>query len=113
MNDNIKKALVVFGGGIVLFWLFRDTSWIKGKKKKEKIEAVEIDPKELQNKRKASAFIALKAYVDAINNRETDKVLDELNREFARELKVRVYKRSKDGVIVATDLKGNVILENK
>lgn len=113
MNDNIKKALVVFGGGIVLYWLFRDASFIKGKKKKEKIEAVEIDPKELQNKRKASAFIALKAYIDAINNRENDKVLDELNREFAKELKVRVYKRSKDGVIVATDLNGKVILENK
>ena len=41
------------------------------------------------------------------------KALDELNREFAKELKVRVYRRSKDGVIVATDLQGNVILENK
>jgi hypothetical protein len=57
--------------------------------------------------------VAVKAYIDAINNRESEKALDELNREFAKELKVRVYRRSKDGVIVATDLQGNVILENK
>lgn len=113
MNDNIKKAIVVFGGGILLFWLFKDSTLIKGKKKKEKIDAPSIDPKELTNKRKANAFIAIKAYIDALNNRETEKVLDELNREFAKELKVRVYKRSKDGVVVASDLQGNVILENK
>jgi hypothetical protein len=115
MNDNIKKAIVVLGGGVILFWLFRDSSWLIGKKKKstEKIDAPQIDPKELTNKKKANAFIALKAYIDAINNRESDKVLDDLNREFAKELKVRVYKRSKDGMIVASDLQGNVILENK
>ena len=113
MNDNIKKAIVVLGGGVVLFWLFKDARWLTGKKKKEKIESPQIDPKELTNKKKANAFIALKAYIDALNNRETEKVLDELNREFAKDLKVRVYKRSKDGVIVASDLQGNVILENK
>ena len=113
MNDNIKKALVVFGGGIALFWLFRDASWLKGKKKQEKLKAPNIDPAELKNKKKANAFVALKAYIDAVNNRESDKVLDDLNREFAKELKVRVYKRSKDGVLVASDLNGNVIIENK
>jgi hypothetical protein len=113
MNDNFKKAIVVFGGGFLLYWLFRDSSFIKGKKKKEKVSVPELDPKELKNKRKANAFIAVKAYVDALNNRESDKVLDDLNREFAKELKVRVYKRSKDGIIVASDLQGNVILENK
>lgn len=113
MNDNIKKALVVFGGGIILFWLFRDASWLKGKKKSEKVKAPDIDPSELKNKKKANAFIALKAYIDALNNRESEKVLNDLNKEFAKELKVRVYKRSKDDVIVAADLNGNVIIENK
>jgi hypothetical protein len=115
MNDNIKKAIVVLGGGILLYWLVKDYSLLgKGKNKDaKKEEAPQIDPKELKNKRKANAFVAVKAYVDAVNARESEKALDELNREFAKELKVRVYRRSKDGVIVATDLQGNIILENK
>jgi hypothetical protein len=114
MNDNIKKAIVVIGGGVLLFWLVKDFGIMgKEKKKTKKEDEPNIDPKELKNKRKANAFVAVKAYIDAINNRESEKALDELNREFAKELKVRVYRRSKDGVIVATDLQGNVILENK
>jgi len=114
MNDNIKKAIVVIGGGVLLFWLVKDFGIMgKEKKKAKKEDEPNIDPKELKNKRKANAFVAVKAYIDAINNRENEKALDELNREFAKELKVRVYRRSKDGVIVATDLQGNVILENK
>jgi len=114
MNDNIKKAIVVIGGGVLLFWLVKDFGIMgKEKKKTKKEDEPNIDPKELKNKRKANAFVAVKAYIDAINNRENEKALDELNREFAKELKVRVYRRSKDGVIVATDLQGNVILENK
>jgi hypothetical protein len=85
----------------------------KPKKKESKEDEPKIDPSELKNKRKANAFVAIKAYIDATNNRESDKALDELNREFAKELKVRVYRRSKDGVIVASDLQGNIILENK
>lgn len=115
MNDNFKKALVVFGGGVLLFWLVKDYNIMgKPKKKDDKKDKVpDIDPKELKNKRKANAFVAVKAYIDAVNNRESEKALDDLNREFAKELKVRVYRRSKDGVIVATDLQGNIILENK
>ena len=114
MNDNIKKAIVVIGGGVLLFWLVKDFGIMgKEKKKAKKEDEPNIDPKELKNKRKANAFVAVKAYIDAINNRENEKALDELNREFAKELKVRVYRRSKDGVIVAIDLQGNVILENK
>lgn len=112
MNDNLKKALIIFGGGFLLFWLFKDKG-IGKNKNNEKIDTPEVDGKELANKQKANAFIALKAYIDAVNNRENDKALDELNREFAKELKVRVYKRSSDGVVVVSDLKGKVLLENK
>lgn len=114
MNDNIKKAIVVIGGGVLLFWLVKDFNIMgKSKKKDKKEDEPSIDPKDLKNKKKANAFIAVKAYVDALNNRESEKALDELNREFAKELKIRVHRRSKDGVIVASDLQGNVILENK
>lgn len=114
MNDNLKKALIVFGGGFLLFWLFKDkTKMSKVIKKDSKIEPPNVDGKELGDKQKANAFIALKAYIDAVNNRENDKALEELNRELVKELKVRVYKRSSDGVLVVSDMKGNVLLENK
>lgn len=112
MNDNLKKALIIFGGGFILYWLFKDKG-LSDMKKDEKIETPEVDGKQLGNKAKANAFIALKAYIDAVNNRENEKALEELNREFAKELKVRVYKRSSDGVIVVSDLSGKVLLENK
>ena len=112
MNDTLKKALIIFGGGFIIFWLFKDKG-IKNTSNDEKIDAPKIDPKELANANKKNAFIALKAYIDAVNNRENEKALDELNREFAKELKVRVYKRSSDGVVVVSDLSGKVILENK
>lgn len=114
MNDNIKKAIVVIGGGILLFFLVKDYNLMGGSKNKEKKEEEpKIDPRELKNKKKANAFVGLKAYIDALNNRESEKALYELNREFAKELQVRVFRRSKDNVIVVTDLQGNVILENK
>jgi hypothetical protein len=112
MNDNLKKAIIILGGGFILYWLFKDKG-MSDMKKDKKIDTPEVDGKELANKNKANAFIALKAYIDAVNNRENDKALDELNREFAKELKVRVYKRSSDSVIVVSDLKGKVLLENK
>lgn len=112
MNDNLKKGLIVFGGGLLVFWLLKGRDE-KSPKKSEKIATPEVDGKQLGDKEKANAFIALKAYIDAVNNRENEKALEELNRELAKELKVRVYKRSSDGVIVVSDLKGKVLLENK
>lgn len=116
MRDELKKAVLVFGGGFLLFWLLKD--WNMGKKGKggdkgQKMKTPEIDPKDIKNKQQANAFIGLKAYIDAINHGENDKALEELNRELAKDLKVRVYKRSSDGKLVASDLKGNILIVNK
>ena len=46
MNDTLKKALIIFGGGFIIFWLFKDKG-IKNTSKEEKIDAPNIDPKEL------------------------------------------------------------------
>lgn len=118
MNDKLKKVLVVFGGGIVLYWLFKDTTLFgmktsKGKSNEGKVRTPDIDAKDIKNKDQANGFVALKAYVDAVNNGENAKALEELNREFSKDLKVRVHKRTKDGAIIVSDLKGNVIIEHK
>jgi hypothetical protein len=38
MNDNIKKAIVVIGGGVLLFWLVKDFGIMGKEKKKTKKE---------------------------------------------------------------------------
>jgi hypothetical protein len=120
MTDNTKKFLVVFGGGFLLFWLLKDSRLMgaTGKKKDaavgpaDKIKSPEIDPKQIKNKQQANAFVALKAYVDAVNAGENQKALDDLNREFTKDLKVRVYKRSSDSKLVVSNLEGAVLMIN-
>jgi hypothetical protein len=59
-----------------------------------------------------NGFAALRAYIDAYNNGESQSVLDELNREFAKEFKVKVYRRKSDNKLVVCDLDGKEILVN-
>jgi hypothetical protein len=126
MNDNIKKALLIFGGGFLLFLL------LKGKPKKKDLgqslnlttdeelpkNRKKISPPSLNendaklNKSSKNAFAALKAYIDAYNNGEPQKVLDELNREFANEFKVKVYRRKSDNKLIVCDLDGKLIIVN-
>ena len=118
MSDAMKKALVVFGGGFLLFWLLKDSRLMGATKKKDKgeakdkIKSPEIDPKQIKNKAQANAYVALKAYVDAVNAGENAKALEDLNREFTKDLKVRVYRRSTDSKLVASDLDGNILIIN-
>lgn len=119
MNENTKLAIVVFGGGLAIYFLFKDSKLFGGSEKKKdenrkKVPEPVANPKDLaKNKNGKNAYIAIKAYIDAYNNREPEKVLEELNREFVKELKVRVYKRTSDGAFVVSDLDGNTILVNK
>lgn len=121
MNDNTRMAIISFGGGLALYWLFKDSRFFgadKSEKKasvrREKVPEPVANPKDLaKNKNGKNAYIALKAYIDAYNNRESDKALEELNRELAKELKVRVYKRTSDGNFVVSDLDGTTILVNQ
>jgi hypothetical protein len=121
MDYNTRLALVSFGSGIMLYLLFKDSRFFGADKNSNKTNVKRIpvpapvaNPKDLaKNKNGYNAFIALKAYINAYNNLESDKALEELNREFAKELKVRVYKRSSDGNFLVADLFGNTILINK
>jgi hypothetical protein len=126
MNDNIKKALLIFGGGLLLFLL------VKGKPKKKdlgqslnltteeelpknrkKISSPSLNANDAKsNKSSKNAFAALKAYIDAYNAGEPQNVLDELNREFANEFKVKVYRRKSDNKLIVCDLDGKLIIVN-
>lgn len=123
-NDH-KKALFVFGAGFLLFWIFKPrvkkvtaetnlnfADEVERPKDRKKIEVPTIDAKDMKDAKIRNGFGALKGYIDAYNNGEQQEVLDKLNREFAKEFKVKVYKRKSDGKLVVCDLQGKEILVN-
>jgi hypothetical protein len=125
ITDSQKKALLIFGGGLLLFFIFKPkmkkvtastkltvTDKEDNPKDRKKIDTPTADAKDLKDPMVKNAFGALKGYVDAYNNGEPQSVLDELNREFSKEFKVKVYRRKSDGKLVVYDLSGSEILVN-
>jgi hypothetical protein len=122
--DN-RKAIFVFSAGLILFWLFKPkmkkvnattkltlTDQEENPKDRKKIDAPTMNSKDAKNPLIKNSFGALKGYINAYNNGEPQSVLDELNREFAKEFKVKVYRRKSDGKLVVCDLDGKEILVN-
>ncbi len=125
MKTEHKKAIFIFSAGLILFWLFKPkmkkvdaktkltvTENQENPKDRKKVNAPTINPKDAKSPLVKNSFGALKGYIDAYNNGEPQNVLDELNREFAKEFKVKVYKRKSDGKFVVCDLDGKEILVN-
>jgi hypothetical protein len=126
MTDNNKKTILIVSLAFLLFLV------VKPKKKKMNaqtkmsltdeedapkdrtpMKAPTMSNKSAQTNAKAkSAFACLKAYIEAYNNGEPQSVLDELNREFAKEFGCKVYRRKSDRKLVVTDLDGKEILVN-
>jgi len=100
MDNNIKKALLIFGGGFLIFMAFK---YIKPNKNKSKSSS-----KSAPDKDKVNAKTVLTAYIDANNNGENKQFLNDMNTEFAKTYKMRVYV-DKDGTAFVTDLKGDRI----
>ena len=108
MNTNLKKILLIFGGGIVLYWAFKKIKPIGGSKKSSK--SSKSEPKVASEEEKKNAVIILKAYSDAKKAGENKSFLDEMNAEFAKEFKLKVYTDKGSGRLFAADLEGNKIL---
>ena len=100
MNDNLKKALLIFGGGVLIFMAFKYIKPAKTKKSTTKNTT--------ENSDKKNAKTILTAYIDANNNGESKQFLNDMNTEFAKTYKMRVYV-DKDGSAFVTDLKGDRI----
>jgi hypothetical protein len=126
MTNDHKKALFVVGVGLLVFWLFKPKLSRVTSETKINYSDKEIDPKDRTpmktptmssktaqtNPLAKNGFAALRAYIDAYNNGESQSVLDELNREFAKEFKVKVYRRKSDNKLVVCDLNGKEIMVN-
>jgi hypothetical protein len=125
MTLEQKKALFILGSGLFLFWLFKPklnkvnaqtkltlSDKEADPKDRKKIDAPTINSADAKDPIVKNSFGALKGYIDAYNNGEPQSVLDDLNREFAKEFKVKVYRRKGDGKLVVCDLSGKEIIVN-
>lgn len=107
MNTDVKKALLIFGGGIILFWAFKRLSPIgsvKGKKSSKSADKAVSD----EDKKKAA--IVLNAYKAAQKAGEPKSFLDEMNLEFSKEYGMKVYVEKGSGNLFVADLSGTKIL---
>lgn len=105
MDKNIKKALIVFGGGFLLFLAFKKLRPFGGKSKKTKSPtSTNTNQEQLKN-----AAIISKAYSDAVKAGENKAFLDEMNAEFTRSYQMRVVPSKANGGFIAVDLQGNKV----
>lgn len=113
MNFEHKKALFIVGASIFLFWVFRGNAMFGSKtnENRDKVATPKVNPKDLKGNMAAKVgFGALQAYIAAYNAGESQSVLDDLNKEFAKEMKVRVTQRKSDNKFLVTTLGGETIL---
>ncbi len=106
MNTNLKKAIVIFGGGLILFWAFRKMKPYGVAKGKSRGSS---KGKTFTDEQRKNAAVVVKAYSDALKAGEQKSFLDEMNAEFAKTYSMRVVPNKSNGTFFATDLEGNKI----
>jgi hypothetical protein len=107
MNPNLKKAIIIFGLGYLLFYGFKKMKPFGGKNKKS---TASTKPKEFTDEQKKNAAIVVKAYSDAVKSGENKAFLDEMNAEFSKTYKMRVLQNKGTGMYFAADLEGNKVI---
>lgn len=121
--NNASKGLVIIGISAILFFAAKPIydkkmgkTSTKLKKERQQIEPPVMDAKELEKSPMATnAFIALKAYISAWNDNETEEQLNSLNHDLYNEFKLTVFHEDKE--LLVKDDAGNIIakqtIENK
>jgi hypothetical protein len=107
MNSDLKKFLVVFGGGILLFMVFKKLKPYGGKSKSSSSKSSSVV---VTDEQKKNGAIVLKAFGDAQKGGENKAFLDEMNAEFAKTYGLRVLPNKATGTLIATDLQGNKVM---
>lgn len=109
MNTDTKKLLLIFGGGLILFWAFvkiKPLGATKGSKKSsKKSSASEVTPEQKKN-----AVIMKKAYLDALSAGEPKQFLDEMNQEFYMQYSMKIMPDKTTGKFIVTDSEGNKVI---
>lgn len=106
MNIQTKKAILIFGGGLLLFWTLK-TFFPVGKTKSKKSSR---SSSKGADEKTRNAVVVLKAYGEAKKAGESKAFLDEMNVEFAKEFKLRVMTDKGSGKLFVSDLEGNKVI---
>jgi hypothetical protein len=111
MNKNLVKWVIIFGGGLLGFNLFKPKKKDLENANKTKPTNVEsFDDNETTIKpTKENAEIVAKAYSAAMQAREPSSALAELNKECMKDYGMRAY-ASADGKLIVSDVAGKTIL---
>jgi hypothetical protein len=112
MNTNVKKILLIFGGGFVIYWLFTKIKPFAGSTKTPKASSSSASEKSFSGDedQKKNALMVLRAYKMAKKNGESKEFLAELNQETAKEFGLKVYTDKGSGKCFVADLNGNKVM---
>ena len=110
MNTNVKKLLLIFGGGFLLFWAFKKIKPIDVKKKTNKKNDSEASANGNSEEKTKNAKICLKAYMEAKKAGESKEFLADMNREFAKEYGLKIMPNKTDGRLFVSDTEGNKVI---
>ena len=112
MNKNLVKWVIIFGGGLLGFSLFKPKNKdLEAAKKATPTSTVESfdDNEQLIKPTKENAEIVAKAYTAAMQASEPSSALAELNKECMKDYGMRCYV-DKNNKLVVCDVSGSVIL---
>lgn len=109
MDTNLKKILLVFGGGILLFWAFKKIKPIDIKTNSTKIDK-EVNADGDSEEKLKNAKVVLNAFMTAKKAGESKDFLAEMNREFAKEYGLKVLPNKSNGKMFVADLEGNKVI---
>lgn len=108
MNTNLKKALLIFGGGFILFLAFKKIKPVGSVKNKSKSSSK--SEKTFTDEEKKNAAIVLSAFKAAQKAGEPSSFLNQMNVEFASQYSMKVFPDKSTGGVFVADLDGNKIL---
>ena len=110
MNTNVKKLLLIFGGGFLLFWAFKKIKPIDVKKKTTSKADSNASADGNTEEKTKNAKICLKAFMEARKAGESKEFLADMNREFSKEYGLKVMPNKSDGKLFIADLEGNKVI---
>ena len=110
MNTNIKKAILVFGGGLLLFWAFKKIKPIDVTSSKTSTKDTSVSATgEITEEQKKNIPMVMKAYLEAKKAGESKQFLAEMNREFIKEYGLKVMSDKGSGRLFVADSSGNKV----
>jgi hypothetical protein len=110
MNTNLKKALLIFGGGLFLFWAFKKIKPIGVTSKKTSSKDTSASASgEDSGEQKENINLVMKAYLGAKRAGESKQFLADMNREFIKEYGLKVMSDKGNGKLFVADANGNKV----